>query len=76
MNTQHTADKILIDRDAESQRDLLSNAGTQKRLGTYEFVISRSFQQPLKTFGQSVCMFSTKALRFLRIRRFLRLHFQ
>ena len=28
MNTQHTADNVLIDLHTESQRDLLSNAGT------------------------------------------------
>ena len=28
MNAQHTADNILIDLHAKSQRDLLSNAGT------------------------------------------------
>src|SRR5262252_1442049 len=28
MNAQHTADNILIDLDSESQRDLLSDAGT------------------------------------------------
>jgi len=28
MSAQHTADNILIDRDAESQRDLLRNART------------------------------------------------
>jgi hypothetical protein len=28
MKAQHTVDNILIDLDAESQRDLLSNAGT------------------------------------------------
>jgi hypothetical protein len=28
MNTQDTTDHILIDLDAESQRDLLGNAGT------------------------------------------------
>jgi hypothetical protein len=28
MNAQHTADNVLIDLHTESQRDLLSNAGT------------------------------------------------
>jgi len=28
MNTQETANNILVDLDAESQRDLLSDAGT------------------------------------------------
>jgi hypothetical protein len=73
MKAQHTADNILVDLDAESQRDLLSNAGTAPtRIPSFHRHdgVDEVFLGSLRAPGRSLC-WGENNMRYFRLRRTL-----